>query len=146
LWVKNWWLSNGMIVDTIKGGNCISTNSKLTKAKIDSLSKEFNKFFNIELIRFGNLQPKINFLTSNSKKRFIKASIYEIENSNCKLLGQFIIEFGNGNHNKMKDIFNIKIIEPKNSICLPYKTLIELYNRSASDAEQNITPPLIEQN
>ena len=61
LWVKNWWLVNGVVPDTSKGGNTFSPGSKLSKPVIDSLSKVFNKYLPGDIVREGDLVPRINF-------------------------------------------------------------------------------------
>ena len=141
LWTKNWWLTNGMIIDTAKGGNSISVGSKLTKASIDSLSKLFKTFISPNVIRFGNLIPRIIKSNTKSKISFVKASIYEFDDHSSKLIAQYIIEFATSKHNKKHDVISITITEPGAGWPLLLKEVRSHYNRKANKAELDITPP-----
>jgi len=50
LWVKNNWLSGGMMGDVNRGANTLAASSKLDKNKVDSLSKLFRKDLPTQLI------------------------------------------------------------------------------------------------
>ena len=112
LWTKNWWLVSSMLIDTSKRGNTIAENSTLSKDKIDSLSKEFRKCLSPEIIRFGNLVPRINFIPNKKIKPYIRSFVYETTDQTTKLIGSFLIEFGSKKHNSMFDIYNIHIEDP----------------------------------
>jgi len=146
LWSKNWWLGNAMLVDTSKGGNSIAANSLLSKKKIDSLSKEFLKYISVDVLRFGPLQPRINFLADNKVKPYIKASIYEINSSSTKLIVQFVIEFGKGVHNSMPDVIDIRITKPTE--LQPYTETVvrKIFQRKAIAEENNLIGPTISRN
>jgi hypothetical protein len=141
LWTKNWWLTNGMLVDTAKGGNSISAKSQLTTASIDSLSKLFRTFVSPNVMRFGNLVPRIIKSNTKSKTFFVKASIYEFDDRASKLIAQFIIEFVTSKHNKKHDVMSIIIVDPGIASPLPLQDVKNHYNRKANKAELDITPP-----
>jgi hypothetical protein len=141
LWTKNWWLTNGMLIDTTKGGNALSPDSKLTKASLDSLSKLFRTFLSPDVIRFGNLVPRIIQSTAKVKNSFVKASVYEFDNDSTRLIAQYVIEFGIGKHNKKQDVINITIIEHDAGSPAPLERVKRYYYRKATKAELDITAP-----
>jgi hypothetical protein len=143
LWTKNWWLTNGLIVDTSKGGNAIALGSSLSKTYIDSIAREFRRVVPPEIVRFGNLVPKINYSKSAKQVPYIKASIYEINESSAKLIIQYLIEFGSGRHNRMNDISSVAILDVKSISPLTFEKVSELYQRKPSLAELDITPPQV---
>jgi hypothetical protein len=144
LWTKNWWLTNGILVDTAKGGNAIARKSKLDKSSIDSLGKQFRKLLSPKLVRFGNLRPRIIFYKQTSQAPFITASIYEIGDSSVQLLAVYKIQFGVGEHNQMTDVLDIRIMEPKQVKPISYKSAMDLYSRIPINSEKEITPPGVE--
>lgn len=141
LWTKNWWLVNRKIVDTAKGGNALSKESKLDKAKIDSLSLVFSRYLTSEIMRFGKLNPRIYLKIDKKLRPYIKASIYEFDNSEVKLVGLFIIEFGSDFHNSMADVLNIIIIDPNDAITYSNSQVKSWYERPSSRLERNMTQP-----
>lgn len=143
LWTKNWWLTNGIMVDTTQGGNSLSQKSKLTKAGIDSLGKEFRKSLSPNLIRFGNFIPRITTYNSPKQIPYIKVSFYEIEQSSVKLLSQLILEFGTHQQNNMKEVLNIFLLDPKVSIPVSKEFANSLYNRKPNRIELEMTPPQV---
>jgi hypothetical protein len=141
LWTKNWWLTNGMLVPVDKGGNAIAANSRLNKGSIDSLSKVFRQYVSPDIIRFGNLKPRYSFSGDSEVTYYIQSTIIEINGEEVKPLAQFKLIFSKTSHNNMPDVQNIYII-PRDKIKM-YSTssLIDIYNRKATSAEAEITPP-----
>ncbi len=144
LWTKNWWLASGMVIDTSRGGNTMSRNSILTKQKIDSLHYAFTKYISPDLIRFGNLVPRIVYKLDNKAKPYIISTIYELREEKSKPIVQFKIEFDKRAHNKMPDIYSVSInnldqVNPQTD-----KYLYSLLKRKPTVEENNITPPKVE--
>ncbi len=144
LWTKNWWLTAKMVPDTSRGGNAWSISSKLNKSKVDSMSKLFTKYVSPDIIRFGNLLPRIEYRNSSKQTLHIKSSLYEIRDTAATLIAQFLIEFSTSKHNKMADVHSISIIDPADAIAYPHKQLLNWYNRKATAQEQEMTPPAVE--
>jgi hypothetical protein len=145
LWTKNWWLTNDMMVEPGRGGNSLSPNSSLNKKKVDSLSREFLKYFTVDLIRFGNFQSRVRYVTGKGPRPYILATLYENCNQKPKLIGQYLIEFDKGVHNDKMDVFNIAIIEPSKAKVYPDELLMKTYKREATDQESGMMPPPVHQ-
>ena len=145
LWVKNNWLSGGMMGDVNKGANVLAASSKLDKNKVDSLAKLFRKDLPAQLILFGNLAPRINYLNDPKKPPYILSTVFEIKGQEIKTLGQFKIVFAKSKHNNMPDIVDIEIV-PVGKI-KPYSknAVIRTFNRNATGEEQEMIPPPIKQ-
>ena len=141
LWVKNWWLVTGVVPDTSKSGNTFSPKGKLNTQAIDSLSKIFNKYLPADIVRDGNLVPRINFTVNKRLKPYIKTSVYEIDGNTAKLTGLFFIEFDATRHNGMPDVRNIYVFDPAKTKHLPAPVAIDAYKRKATGLENNLVPP-----
>lgn len=144
LWTKNWWLTARMVPDTSRGGNTWTVSSRLNKSKVDSMSILFTKFVSPDIIRFGNLIPRIEYRNSPKQTLHIKSSLYEIADTAAVLMAQFVIEFSTSKHNKKADVYSISIIDPADAIAYPHQQLLNWYNRKASAQEQEMTPPPVE--
>lgn len=143
LWAKNWWLTSGMIVDTTKGGNTFAKSSSLSRSYIDSVGKIFRNLISTDVIRFGNLIPRFTYAKSNKQAPFIKASIYEINDSSAKLIIQYLLEFAGSKHNGMMDVSNITILDPESVIPISFIKAKEIYQRKPNEIELDITPPQV---
>lgn len=136
--VKTRWLTNGEMPDTSKGGAAWSADSKLNKRAVDSLSKAFINYIPVQLIRIENMRPRILYVQSLLDTPYIKTTVYSMYNNEAALYGQFKIEFGEGSHNKMRDIKNILIIPTSEVKILDYSKAMEIYNRTADKNERNL--------
>jgi hypothetical protein len=145
LWTKNWWLTSDKMIEPSGGGNALSPNSPLNKQNVDSLSKEFLKYFTVDLIRFGNFQTRVRYVTVKRPRPYILATLYENCNQKPKLIGQYLIEFDKGVHKDKADVFTIAIIEPSKAKLYPDELLIKTYKRKANDQESGMMPPPVQQ-
>ena len=141
LWTKNWWLVNRKMVETSKGGNALSADSKLTKVQVDSLSQVFSRYLPTDIAHHGHFTPRVSFNGTKKLRPYIKSSIYEIHDSSVKLICQFIIEFGTKNHNSMPDIFGIMILDPKDVTPYSAADISKWYHRKPTKLETDIMGP-----
>jgi hypothetical protein len=132
-----------MIVQISKGGNAIAKNSALTKQKIDSLHQIFIKFLPPEIVRFGNLTPRLVYKKRNKTSPYIKSTVYEMRDGSLKPIVQFMIDFDKMQHNNMPDVVNILISNPDVIKPQDVSSLKSLLKRKATVAERNITPPRV---
>jgi hypothetical protein len=142
---KNAWLADGMLVETSRGGNALAASSKLDKNKIDSLSTLFRKYLPTQLIRFGNMAPRINYLNDPKKPPYILSTVFEINGQEVKTLGQFKIVFAASKHNNMPDVMDIEIVPVKKRKPYTKNAVIRTFNRSATTEEEEMIPTPVRQ-